>query len=198
MNLDYILIRSSRRTLSISITKDGDTLVRAPLRYSGEKIEIFLREKALWIHKYRKRTEERNIQIETDRWHYYLFGKRYEVADASHEEIQKISKDTLRDYIHDRLPSLTSGKTLGRDIANIRINSARTRWGSCSSRGNLSFSCRLAAYPKETIDAVIIHELAHLTHADHSKKFWSLVYEWMPEYEIYISHLKKSPQEEVS
>ncbi len=80
-----------------------------------------------------------------------------------------------------------------RKIAKIRISSARTRWGSCSSQGNLSFSYRLALYPKTAIDAVIIHELAHLTHANHSKNFWDLVYEWMPEYEEKIALLSTGP-----
>ena len=85
-----------------------------------------------------------------------------------------------------------------RPLKNIRINSARTRWGSCSSLGNISFSYRLVAYPRETIDAVMVHELAHLTHADHSAKFWSLVYEHMSDYDKHILPLKKiSPKGEI-
>ena len=82
-------------------------------------------------------------------------------------------------------------KVFRRDIANIRINSARTRWGSCSSRGNISFSYRLAAFPRDTIDAVILHELAHLTHANHSQQFWNLLYSWIPDYEEQVKPLKK-------
>ena len=110
----------------------------------------------------------------------------------------KLSKETLEKYVDKRLPELLSRKSFKRSIANIRINSARTRWGSCSSKGTLSFSYRLVAFPEETIDAVIVHELAHLTHANHSKRFWDLVYAILPDYEARVKILKKiSPGGEI-
>lgn len=187
--LDYTLIRSSRRTLSLGIDRDGYIIVRAPLRYSVDKIEYFIREKSRWIEKNQVKMREKKQREKEEKWYYSLFGDRYERWDRSDEDIIALSKENLRKYIHERLPSLTDWKIFRRNITNIRISSARTRWWSCSSLGNLSFPYRLVAFPKDTIDAVIIHELAHLTHANHSKRFWDLVYTWMPEYKLNIAPL---------
>lgn len=188
---NYTLIRSSRRTLSLSIIKDGSLIVRAPLRYSEEKIKIFLHEKSSWIQKHQKRAEERIVQIKNDIWYYYLFWERYLRNAINDNDLKKIYKNALQEYIDVHLSRLLVGKVFSKPVANIRINSARTHWGSCNSKGNISFSYRVAMYSRATIDAVIIHEFAHLIHANHSKKFWDLVYNWMPDYEIRVSHLKK-------
>lgn len=77
------------------------------------------------------------------------------------------------------------------DIGKIRISSARTRWGSCSHVNTLSFSLFLIQYPKETIDAVILHELAHTREKNHSIHFWNIVYAYMPDYDIRTKPLRK-------
>ncbi len=185
----YTLIRSSRRTLSIQIDKGGQLIVRAPLRYSVVKIEEFLTLKQSWIQKQKKITLERVEKWKRESEYYFLLGETYRRWDLSELEIIELSKDSLRAYLRERVPELAFGKIFQRSIMNIRINSARTRWWSCSSKGNISFSYRLIAFPQETIDAVIIHELAHLNHLNHSKHFWKLVHDWMPEYKNNISPL---------
>ena len=192
MSSDYSLIRSPRRTLSISISRDADIIVRAPLRYSLEKIEMFLHEKSRWIEKNQAKIQERNAEKEADKWYYFLFWGRYIQWEKRESEIIQFSKETLKKYVNERLLEFLSGSSFHRSIANIRINTARTRWGSCSSKGNISFSYRLVAFPKETIDAVIVHELAHLSHPNHSKKFWDLVYSILPDYEVRVKILKKT------
>jgi len=74
----------------------------------------------------------------------------------------------------------------------IRISSARTRWGSCSSKGTLSFTWRLVMAPLEVIDYVVIHELVHLKVKNHSKTFWGSVAALMPDYKKYVAWLKKN------
>jgi predicted metal-dependent hydrolase len=74
----------------------------------------------------------------------------------------------------------------------IRISSARTRWGSCSTNGTLSFTWRLVLAPSEVIDYVVVHELAHTQIKNHSPKFWRRVVEIMPEFKRYITWLKKN------
>lgn len=195
---EYTLIRSARRSLSLQIAKTGELIVRAPLRYSVEKIDIFIREKSRWIEKHLAKTKEQNVKKEADKWYYFLFSERLIQWEKTDREIIKLQKESLRKYIDKRLPDILLGKSFKRSIANIRINSARTRWGSCSSKGTLSFSYRLVAYPEETIDAVIIHELAHLTHANHSKRFWDLVYSILPDYDARVKILKNiSPGGEI-
>ena len=195
---EYTLIRSTRRSLSLQISKTGEVIVRAPLRYSVEKIDIFFHEKSRWIEKNLAKIKEQNAQKEADKWYYFLFSERLIQREKTENEIIQLSKESLRKYIDKRLSEMLSGMSFKRTIANIRINSARTRWGSCSSKGTLSFSYRLVSYPKETIDAVIIHELAHLTHANHSRKFWDLVYSILPDYEARVKILKNiSPGGEI-
>ena len=177
----------------MQIDLGGHLIVRAPLRYSIVKIEEFLSLKESWIKKHQEIAQERKEKKERESPYYFLFGERYRRWDLIELSIKKLSKESLRTYLSKRIPELTFGKVFQRNIANIRISSARTRWGSCSSLGNLSFSYRLVVFPRETIDAVIIHELAHLNHANHGKKFWNLVYMWMPEYKENISLLSTVP-----
>ena len=75
---------------------------------------------------------------------------------------------------------------------NIRISSARTRWGSCSSRGTLSFTYRLVLAPLEVVDYVVMHELVHTQIHNHSKTFWNKVAELMPDYQSRLAWLKKN------
>jgi predicted metal-dependent hydrolase len=80
-------------------------------------------------------------------------------------------------------------------VDTIRITSARTRWGSCSPKNKLSFSWRLVMTPPDVIDYVVIHELAHTIHHNHSKRFWSLVEKWMPDYKERRKQLRQYGRE---
>jgi predicted metal-dependent hydrolase len=105
------------------------------------------------------------------------------------EEIKKLKKEA-KEYIVHRVWELAS--EYGIEYNRIRITSARTRWGSCSSKKNLNFSYRLMLVPQDVIDYVIIHELAHLKHMNHSKKFWSHVESMMGDYKIRERWLKEN------
>lgn len=191
--MEYTLIRTSRKTLALQIDIKGNLVVRAPLRYPESKIVLFIQEKQDWIKKHQERKVIQKKNEEQEAWYYRLFWEKYLFEWKNINDLKALYKDSLWNYVHTQIPTLTLWKVFTRNIANIRISSARARWGSCSSRWNLSFSYRLAAYPKKAIDAVIIHELAHLIHPNHSKKFWHLVYEWMPEYKENISLLTTLP-----
>lgn len=189
---DYTLIRSFRRSLSLQIGKSGELIVRAPRLYPLSKIETLIHEKSSWIAKQQMRFQEKTQENQILSSHYFLFGEILPRGNLTDAQIKEISREALRKHIHTSLPSFIEGKEINKSIANIRINSARTRWGSCSSKGNLSFSYRLVAFPRETIDAVILHEVAHLNHPNHSKRFWALLYSWLPDYEAHVAILKKS------
>lgn len=83
----------------------------------------------------------------------------------------------------------------GGDFKKITIRDQKTRWGSCSSSGTLSFNYRLMYAPPRVLDYVVVHELCHLTHMNHSKAFWAMVASIMPEYKIYRQWLKEHGQE---
>jgi predicted metal-dependent hydrolase len=189
-DMQYTLIRSSRRTLALQIDTQSRIIVRAPKKYPLEKIEEFIKNKSSWIEKHQTRMK---IMISQNQWkeeYYSIFWEEYLRGDIPDSHIVTIQKEALRKYLHIRIPEIIEGKALRKNIEKIHISSAKTRWGSCSSRGTLSFSYRLISFPKETIDAVIIHEIAHLNHPNHSKYFWNLVYAWLPEYDIHTKALK--------
>lgn len=83
----------------------------------------------------------------------------------------------------------------GGQYTTITVRDQKSRWGSCSSRGTLSFNYRLMFAPPRVLDYVVVHELCHLTHMDHSKNFWNMVGEIMPDYKIYKSWLREHGQE---
>ncbi len=177
MHPDYTLIRSSRRTLSIQIDASARLIVRAPMRMSVVSIEGFLIAKKDWITKHQIKqatTPQRPILSESD------------TRDA---------KKKLREYIIPRVHELWDGKNLPK-ITSIKITKSERRWGSCSAKNWLCFSYRLAEYlevpplirGRDFIDAIIIHELAHLIEKHHQWSFWNLVYSMMPEYEIVMKN----------
>ncbi|MDO5134047.1 MAG: M48 family metallopeptidase, partial [Eubacteriales bacterium] len=87
---------------------------------------------------------------------------------------------------------------LGITYGRVAIRAQRSRWGSCSSKGNLNFNCLLMLTPREVIDSVIVHELCHRKQLNHSKAFWALVYEAMPDYKVWDKWLKDHGRELIS
>ena len=71
---------------------------------------------------------------------------------------------------------------MGLSYNRITIRRQKTRWGSCTAKGNLNFNCLLVMTPPEVLDSVVVHELCHLVHRDHSKEFYSMVFRYFPDY----------------
>ncbi len=176
--LPYTLIRTRRRTLSLQISREGNLIARSPLRMWIETIERFIMNKREWIEKNQKK-------VKSDAW-------RVKNKKHTSKEIQEM-KDRLWAYIIPRTYILWEDKNLPK-IKHIKITKSENRWGSCSAKNWLCFSYRLAEYigtPRDNfIDAIIIHELAHLREKNHQKPFWNLVYKMMPNYEVIIQQSK--------
>lgn len=136
-------------------------------------IEKFVKKHSLWIEKkqktYKEEKENNPEHIQTES----------EMRDLKHQ---------AKVYIPQRVEYLA--KKFAKKYNKIKITSAKTRWGSCTSQKNLNFSYRLIGAEKEAIDYVIIHELAHLKYMNHSKIFWNHVWEMMPDYKKWDSWLK--------
>lgn len=109
------------------------------------------------------------------------------------ENLEKRYRNAARKLLETRV-AFYHARTGGR-YTSITVRDQKTRWGSCSSRGTLSFNYRLIFAPPQVLDYVVVHELCHLTHMNHSKDFWNKVASVMPEYKVYRLWLKEHGQE---
>ena len=160
--MNYKLIYTTRRSIGAYI-KDGGLIVRAPYGVSVGIIEEFLQKHKNWI--------EKNLQID---------GKRKEKEDSlTDTEIKKLKKEA-RKYLTEKTAYFSN--IMGLKYGRITITSAKTRFGSCSSKGNISYSYRLMLYPERAREYVVVHELAHLVEMNHSKRFYSVVEKILPDY----------------
>ena len=168
-NIKIEIIRSSRKTLAIEIRPDMRVIVRAPYQASGSYIEQFISARADWIAEHLRMQEQKNRQC----------NNALPVKKLSNNDIKKLA-DKACTCIPARVAHFAPlvGVTYGR----ITIRNQRTRWGSCSSRGNLNFNCLLMLTPPEVIDYVVVHELCHRKEMNHSQLFWNEVARVLPGY----------------
>lgn len=169
--MEYEIIRSKRRTVSLQVRRDGSVLVRAPLKASEKAIDEFVIKHENWIKSKQEIAKNRHLP-----------------EDFSENEVKEL-KNKLKEIITPILEKYS--KIMGVEPIKVSINSAKTRFGSCSSKKTLNFSYRLVLYPYEAIEYVCVHELAHLKEMNHSKKFWQIVASILPDYKKRKELLKK-------
>lgn len=171
MKYDYELIRSDRKTLGLQV-KDGRVIVRAPRIVTLQQIERFVREHEDWIQN---------------------ALSRQAAKQAAHPEPTAAERAELIRRAKEILPQRTAywSQRMGLYPTQIRITSAQRRFGSCSSEGHICYSWRLMQYPPEAIDYVVVHELAHLKHMNHSPAFHALVAKYLPDHKARRALLKK-------
>jgi predicted metal-dependent hydrolase len=210
------LIHSRRKTVAIIIQRDGSLTVRAPLRMPQASIQEFVQSHSDWIRKKQAQVKASPPPQEksfTAGETFLYMGKEYPLTlEASQHPsldfiagrfrlarsaLPKARQTFLRWYrLQARLVISARVESLAKEYKfswkKIRISSARTRWGSCSTTGTLSFTWRLVMAPPEVIDYVVVHELVHTQVRNHSSKFWRRVAEIMPAYKNHVSWLKKN------
>lgn len=166
MQVTYKVIRSARKTVAIQIHPDGSIIVRAPLKMPVKDIHQFVEEKSSWIAKHLPKTA---------------------VTPFTEEELRQLAEAAKLD-LPQRVKCFAPmvGVTYGR----ITIRSQRSRWGSCSAKGNLNFNCLLMLCPEEVRDYVVVHELCHRIEMNHSPKFWAQVERVCPDYNLHRKWLK--------
>ena len=188
-DLDLKIIRSQRKTISLEITRQGSVLVRAPEKMTGDEIRAFVESRSEWIRKHLEKV--RRELAETP---------QYEVLTTN--EMRGLISAALKD-IPQRVERFAP--MVGVSYGRITIRAQKTRWGSCSSKGNLSFNCLLMRTPPEVLDSVVVHELCHIKQMNHSPKFYMEVERVYPEYDrwhrwldehggVLLSRLRSSEQ----
>lgn len=163
MLFDYKVIKSNRKTIAIQVTIDGGIVVRAPLKMNDEAIERFVIDKKAWLEK--AIVSQRN-KAKTK--------KSYSQEDIASLRLKAKEIIPLKvDYF---------SKIMGVEPKSIKITSAKSRYGSCSSQNTLNFSLYLMDKDERFIDYVVVHELAHIKHHNHSKQFYEFVEKFIPNY----------------
>ncbi len=166
------IIRSDRKTISIQITPEGQVVVRCPKRMSTADIRKFVESKSDWIT-----------------GHLSKQAARPAIVPFTAEEIRALAQKALA-VIPERVAYYAP--RVGVTYGNITIRNQRSRWGSCSSQGNLNFNCLLMLAPPEVLDYVVVHELCHRKEMNHSVKFWAEVARILPGYSIQRKWLKEN------
>ena len=232
--LQVHIIRSKRKTLSMSVNKDGSVSVKAPRLFPTDKeIADFVEKKMDWIIKQRNIQQNREDmrlvrRFETDYSFPYLGeecliemqkakknqfsyedGKiiirtpyyddlltDYDAAENKglieklQSDLKKWYKKQAYAYISKRVEYYQN--IVGVTVTDVSIKSRKSQWGSCDSNGNLTFSWRLVMARPEAIDYVVIHELCHRKHMDHSRDFWNQVQKYMPDFKLQKQWLEEN------
>lgn len=172
--IPYEIVYSVRKTLAVQVKADGSVVVRAPKRMAKYKIEAFLKEKQDWFTHTGKK-----------RWRPQSRKQRTDLTEAERKAAVKRAAQMLAEK------TAHFAKEMGVTYGRITIREQKTRWGSCSSAGNLNYNWKLVLMPGRVMDYVVIHELAHRKEMNHSRAVYAVVAQQMPDYKVWQSWLKE-------
>jgi predicted metal-dependent hydrolase len=162
----YSVIRSRRRSIALEIRPDQTLLVRAPYYATNTQIRSFVESRESWIDKHLARMEEKN-------------EARRLLPALTPDDIRNLGEKACAD-IPARIRHFAP--VVGVTVGRVTIRNQRTRWGSCSAKGNLNFNCLLMLCPENVRDYVVVHELCHRLEMNHSPRFWADVEAVLPDY----------------
>lgn len=160
--MEIKVIKSRRKTISLSVDDNLNAVVRAPYGVSNEKINDFVEHNREWLM---KATERKKAQLE-----------RTDLSDDEIQDLIHLAKDVIPKRVEYYSGIMNLCPT------GVKITKAKKRFGSCNGKNSLCFSCFLMKYPMEAVDYVVVHELAHIKHHNHSKDFYNLINHYMPDY----------------
>ena len=207
------LVRSKRSTISLEVHPDGKLIVRAPRHATNAEIHALVNAKKAWILKKQalahKMMEESPPKQFVDGEQFLYLGEIYPLSLVPKQEEtlvlngkfllatrgQANARQVFEKWYREQAAAVIKPRTAelaernGYTYTVIRINGAKTRWGSCGPKGSLNFPYRLVMAPLEVIDYVIIHELVHLRIRNHSRKYWDAVGRILPAYRKHIQWL---------
>lgn len=205
----YTLIRTNRRSIALILDCNGDLTVRSPRHMSKREIDAFVLSKQDWIFKKQQEILSREaylpITAEDGSTMLYL-GNSYKITKTNTGTVMLdgtqllipysfITDDLIAWYKREALPIFRErvdyyANLMGVSYSALKLSGAKTRWGSCSAKDSLNLSWRLILCPPSVIDYVVVHELSHITHKDHSTLFWARVASILPDYKKERNWLK--------
>lgn len=212
--MEYKLVRSKRKTISIVIDKNADVIVKAPNGVSQRYVEDFVNTKQDWIEKNVKKMSAVAKKRQPKKYDggeiFMVFGKEYAMCISSVDDKIRIYEDKIffpskfldnpnehmvkwyigiaKKYLVIRTEQIAAQLNL--KYNKVKVTRADKRWGSCSSKKNINFSYKLIMANEVAVDYVIIHELCHLLHMNHSRLYWNSVASIMPRYKEQKKYLK--------
>ncbi len=166
MKYDITIIRSNRKSLALEITEPGRLIVRAPKKLSNADVNKFIIDKQEWIQKHMINIQQRSETKDN-------------LVNVTEQDLAELKYNAKKVF-----PLIVEryARIMGVDYGRITIRHQKTRWGSCSSRGNLNFNCLLMLAPRDVLEYVVVHELAHRKEMNHSLNFWKIVEDVKPDY----------------
>ena len=165
-NKKYTIIKSFKKSCSITVERDGTVTIRAPFFMSERRIREIIDERKEWIERAQKKIASRSERLNS-------------LTPITSSEIKAL-KVTAKPIITEKV-RLFADK-IGVKYGKITIRNQKTRYGSCSAKGNLNFNCLIMLMPEKIIDYVIVHELCHIKELNHSRRFWNEVESILPDY----------------
>jgi len=172
--IEYTLRKHRQaKRLKVAIYCDGNCVVTLPWHMGILNAEQFIRKNGEWILEKMKAMKK--------------IGRKSIFARSDHKEYLKL-KEYARDFVSKRLEKYN--QIYGFNYKNVAIRNQKTRWGSCSAKGNLNFNYKIILLPPRHAEYIIVHELCHLKEFNHSKRFWNLVAQTFPDYEKIVAQLK--------
>ena len=219
--IEFAVMRSKRKSLSIAIQPDGNLLVKAPFFMSDDEIVKWVKTKTGWIVRQRAKILEQQQQNPPKQYvtgeKFLYLGKEYELEVRISEGragmvgivddkmilfakkddsavVQKILTNWYDKQAKALIPKRVRyyAEQMGETFVNITIKNQKKRWGSCSSARNLNFNYRLVMAPQEVMDYVVVHELCHLRQMNHSAAFWKEVEMVLPDYKVHKKWLERN------
>ena len=202
------IIRSRRRSVALIVTREAELIVRAPWQVSEGFIERLVFQKRNWVEQKIRETQEHLKKMAPKQFidgeEFFFLGQKYslKILDDAREiyldganlifprGFLTFPREHLKAwYRQEALKAIASRVEFfahrdGFQYKSVRISHAERRWGSCGSRGGLNFSWRLVMLPISVVDYLVIHELHHLRHRNHSRKYWDAVRAAMPSFEM--------------
>lgn len=206
MNLDYKLIYSRRKSITITVERDRSVIVRAPEGIAASGVRTAVAAKKLWIYEKLRHPQKYSSHVSKKEFvsgetvPYLGRNYRLEVKRGSEENIRFVGKFIVTGATSDRASKLFTkwyhekakvqitervirhARNLGVQFNAVHISELKYRWGSCTPKNNLNFNWKLIKAPVFVIDYVIVHELAHLLENNHTARFWGIVKTQVPEF----------------